>query len=98
MSPEPVTMTRAAGSVHGFGEPGMATDTTTRATLDDLYREPGKAELIGGRIVHLMPTGFKPNRVAGRIYRHLDEFAEAVGRGVASTDNLGFAVLELPSG
>jgi Uma2 family endonuclease len=76
----------------------MATDTTTQATLDDLYREPGKAELIGGRIVHLMPTGRKPNRVAGRIYRRLDDYAEAIGQGEAYTDNMGFTVPELSSG
>ncbi len=70
----------------------------TRATLDDLYREPGKAELIGGRIVHLMATGFKPNRIAGRIFRSLDEYTEKRQKGVAVTDNMGFAVPELPSG
>jgi Uma2 family endonuclease len=69
-----------------------------RATLDDLYRTPGKAELIGGRIVELMATGFRPNRVAGRIYRSLDDYAEKVHRGVANTDNMGFAVPQLPSG
>lgn len=69
-----------------------------RATLDDLYRTDGKAELIGGRIVPLMATGHKPNRVAGRIFRSLDDFAEKIGRGYALTDNMGFAIPELPSG
>ena len=69
-----------------------------RATLDELYGEPGKAELIGGRIVRLAPTGYEPNRVAGRIFRRLAEYADEVGGGVACTDNLGFAVAELPSG
>ncbi len=69
-----------------------------RATLADLARTPGKAELIGGRIVELMPTGRRPNRVAGRIYRRLDDHAEATGVGEAYTDNMGFAVPELPSG
>jgi hypothetical protein len=39
----------------------MAIGTTKRATLDDLYRTEGKAELIGGRIVPLMPTGHTPS-------------------------------------
>ena len=69
-----------------------------RATLADLYREPGKAELIGGRIVPIMPTGRTPNRVAGRIFRSLDDYAETAGRGEAYTDNMGFEVSELPSG
>jgi len=75
----------------------MASVTEKRATVDDLYRTEGKAELIGGRIVHLMATGFKPNKVAGRIYRSLDDYAEAKG-GHAFTDNMGFTVPELPSG
>jgi Uma2 family endonuclease len=70
----------------------------SRATLDDLYRTPGKAELIDGRIVHFMATGLKPNRVAGRIFRSLDDYSEQIGKGVALTDNMGFSVAELPSG
>ncbi len=79
----------------------MSTTSPTvlgRATLADLAREPGKAELIGGRIVHLVPTGLRPNLVAGRIYRSLADHVDATGRGVALTDNMGFAVPELPSG
>jgi len=76
----------------------MSTIQQTRATLDDLYRTPGKAELIGGRIVHHMATGRTPNRVAFRIARSLDDYAEGAGRGEAYTDNMGFAVDELPSG
>ena len=68
-----------------------------RRQLDDLYRTEGKAELIGGRIVHLMATGCRPNQVAGRIYRSLAEYADANG-GQAFTDNMGFVVPELASG
>ncbi|MGO9465548.1 MAG: Uma2 family endonuclease [Isosphaeraceae bacterium] len=69
-----------------------------RQTLTDLARTEGKAELIGGRIVHLMATGHKPNRVAFRIARSLDDHSELTGRGVAYTDSMGFAIPELPSG
>jgi Uma2 family endonuclease len=72
--------------------------TARRATLDDLMKADGKAELIGGRIVHQMPTGRKPNRIAGRIYKNLDDYAETRGVGSAYTDNLGYTVPELPSG
>lgn len=75
----------------------MAT-ATQRATLEDLYRFPGKAELINGRIVPLMATGRRPNRVASRIFRSLDDYAQACGVGEAYTDNMGFAVPMLPSG
>ncbi len=69
-----------------------------RATLEDLYREPGKAELIGGRIVRYMASGRKPSRVAFRIARSLDDHAEGTGVGEAYADGTGFAVAELPSG
>jgi Uma2 family endonuclease len=75
----------------------MSHETYTATTIDDLYRVEGKAELIGGRIVHLNPTGRLPNLVAGRIYRSLAEHFEALGRGEAYTDNMGFAVRELTS-
>jgi Uma2 family endonuclease len=69
-----------------------------RATLADLALAEGKAELIAGEVVSLMATGHRPNIVAGRIYRRLAEFAETSGRGVAYTDNMGFAVPELSTG
>ena len=69
-----------------------------RATLDDLYREPGKAELIAGRIVRLMPTGYFPNYVAGQIYVSLRDYRRRTQNGVAGTDNLGYAISPLPSG
>ena len=69
-----------------------------RETIADLARVEGKAELIGGRIVHLMATGIRPNLVAGRIYRSLADHVDATGSGVAFTDNMGFAVPELTSG
>jgi Uma2 family endonuclease len=76
----------------------MATVPQPHATLDDLAREPGKAELIGGRIVRLMPTGRKPNRVAFEIAICLNDYSRTTGRGEAYTDNIGFAVPKLPSG
>jgi Uma2 family endonuclease len=76
----------------------MSTATQAPATLDDLRRVTEKAELIAGRIVYFMPTGHKPNRVAARIYRSLDDHAAATAHGVAYTDNMGFAVPELSSG
>lgn len=76
----------------------MASATERRATPDDLYRVKGKAELIGGEIVHLMASGHRPNQVAGRIYRRLADFVDDLGVGAAYTDNMGFVVGELPSG
>ncbi len=76
----------------------MSSAAQLRATVDDLYRETGKAELIKGRIVPLMPTGRRPNRIAGRIFKSLDDYSLAVRRGEAYTDNMGFVVPELSSG
>jgi Uma2 family endonuclease len=76
----------------------MTPITTQRATLDDLYRTPEKAELIGGRIVTYMASGHLPARVALRIARSLDDYAEQQGKGVAHGDGVGYAVPELPSG
>lgn len=69
-----------------------------RETLDDLLKTEGKAELVGGRIVEQMPTGFRPSRIAFRIARNLDDHADATGAGWVFGDNMGFAVPELPSG
>jgi Uma2 family endonuclease len=76
----------------------MSSATQVGATLDDLYRVKDKAELIAGRIVHLMPTGRMPGRVAFRIARSLDDYAEATGQGEVYGDNVGFAVGLLSSG
>ena len=69
-----------------------------RATLGDLMRYDGKAELVRGRLVLFMPTGHRPNLVAKWIVRSLDDWIETSGRGgFAYTDSIGFAVPELTS-
>lgn len=70
----------------------------TPATLDDLLNTPGQAELIAGRIIRSMPTGYRPNIIAGRLFRTLGDYADAIGRGFAFTDSMGFAVPLMPSG
>jgi Uma2 family endonuclease len=62
------------------------------ATLDDLYRVEGKAELIGGRIVHYMASGVDPSLVALEIAILLREYARRIGRGIAFGDGIGFAM------
>jgi len=76
----------------------MASISPPRATLDDLYRVEGKAELIGGRIEQLMASGDLPTEVAAAIYVSLRDYAKAVGKGKAKTDGIGYAIPELPSG
>src|SRR4051794_15625652 len=72
--------------------------TIPRATLDDLYRTEGKAELIGGRIVQYMATGIRPSEVASNIFVSLRQYARQTGRGRAFNDNLGYAIPQLLSG
>ena len=76
----------------------MPPSVETRASIEDLYQEKGKAELIGGRIVRYMASGRSPSRIASRIFRLLDDYAEAVGQGEAYGDGLGYTVPELTSG
>ena len=76
----------------------MPSTTAQRATLADLAKFPGKAELIGGTIVEFMATGYRPSLIAGEIYTGLRNHARSTKRGVAYTDNMGFAVPELASG
>jgi Uma2 family endonuclease len=76
----------------------MASVSTTRATLDDLYRVEGKAELIKGTVVRFMASGHLPSLVAFLIAISLRTYAKATGRGVAYADGIGYAVPELPSG
>src|SRR5262245_15828218 len=71
---------------------------STRATLDDLYREEGKAELIGGRIVRFMASGHLPSLVASNIFVSQRLWTRAMGRGRAYPDGIGFAIPELSSG
>ena len=63
-----------------------------RATIDDLYRVEGKAELIDGRIVHYMSSGDLPSEVALEIALALRNYARKTGVGVAFGDGIGFAL------
>ena len=69
-----------------------------KATPEDLYRVPenGKAEIVGGEVVLMFPTGGIPGRSGGRIYRSLDDYELSTGRGYAFPDNVDFLV-DLPN-
>lgn len=69
-----------------------------RATIEDLYQYPGKAELIQGKVVTFMPAGIRHSRIAGLIYMLLFQYEKASKRGYAFDDNLGYRVPELFSG
>jgi hypothetical protein len=53
--------------------------TVSRATVDDLYRVPdnAKAELVGGELVRMSPTGTLPSAASGAIYASRASTSEA---------------------
>lgn len=68
---------------------------TREATLEDLARVEGKAELVGGRIIRLMSSGDLPHQAALEIVFGLRDYAGRTGIGLAVGDNAAFAV-DLP--
>lgn len=73
----------------------MTIQSKSQATVSDLYRFEGKAELVNGRVIREPPTGFGPNQSALEITIRLREHQRKFGGGVAVGDNCGFLV-DLP--
>lgn len=67
-----------------------------RASIDDLRRVKGKAELVNGEIKLMSPTGGRPGRASGRVYASLLRHEEEHGGGYAVPDNVAFTV-DLPN-
>ena len=66
--------------------------TKTRATIEDLYKVEGKAELVNGEIIEMPPAGDDPNRASLRVATRLLAHEERTGTGRAYTDGAGFRV------
>lgn len=71
---------------------GVLVATTAHVTVDDLYAVPGKAELVGGRIVEVRPTGFMPSYAALIVAASLLAHQRRTGSGIAVGDGAGFRV------
>jgi Uma2 family endonuclease len=71
--------------------------TKGRATVEDLYRLPDncKAEIVGGELVVMSPTGDAPGYAGDEIFVSLREYARSRKSGRAVGDNKGFRV-DLP--
>ena len=66
--------------------------TKVEATIEDLYKVEGKAELVNGEIVHMSPTGGLPHYAARQITIALWLYETATGTGCAIGDNTAFVV------
>jgi Uma2 family endonuclease len=70
--------------------------SSREATIDELYRAPGKAEIVNGELV-LMSAGSDAHGYATlEIAASLREYARRANRGRAIADNVGF-VVQLPN-
>lgn len=67
-------------------------NTKSRATIKDLYKVEGKAELVHGEIVEMPPSGDDPSVASFEIATNLREYARQTGRGRAYPDGTGFHV------
>jgi Uma2 family endonuclease len=68
---------------------------SAQATIEDLYKVRGKAEIVNGRIVHLSPSGGLPGYAARQITMSLWLYEKTRRRGHAIGSNVGF-VVDLP--
>ena len=62
------------------------------ATIEDLYKVEGKAELLNGEIVLMPPTGGLPHLATLQITLSLMAYAKAIKKGYAIGDSAAFVV------
>ncbi len=67
-------------------------NSKARATIDDLYKVEGKAELMQGEIVCMSPTGGQLGRASLEIAISLRAHERQHGGGYAFPNNVAFAV------
>src|ERR1043165_4802796 len=70
----------------------MVTRAKSEATIEDLYKVPGKAELVNGEIVLMPPTGGEPDFAGDEILSSLFAYMNRVQKGIAVGDNKAFIV------
>jgi Uma2 family endonuclease len=66
--------------------------TKVEATIEDLYKVEGKAELVNGEIVLMAGTGGLPHYAAREITLSLAAYEKTVRKGYAIADNAVFVV------
>jgi Uma2 family endonuclease len=66
--------------------------TKTHATIEDLYKVEGKAEIVNGEIVEMPPAGDDPHGASLNVAISLRAYEKQTGRGRAYTEGAGFHV------
>ena len=66
--------------------------TKVEATIEDLYKVEGKAELVNGEIILMSPTGMLPGYAGDEIFFSLREYSKRRKFGRAVGDNKAFVV------
>ena len=66
--------------------------TKVEATIEDLYKVDGKAELVNGEIILMSPTGCRPHYAADEIFSSLRDYSKQHRVGRAVSDNAAFVV------
>ncbi|HEX6717846.1 MAG TPA: Uma2 family endonuclease [Pyrinomonadaceae bacterium] len=66
--------------------------TKVEATIEDLYKVKGKAELVNGEIILMSPTGGLPHYAGDEIFSSLREYSKRHKYGRAVSDNAAFVV------
>jgi Uma2 family endonuclease len=66
--------------------------TKVEATIEDLYKVEGKAELVNGEIILMSPTGRHPGYAGDEIFSSLRQYTKRHKVGLAVGDNKAFVV------
>jgi len=66
--------------------------TKVEATIEDLYKVEGKAELVNGEIILMSPTGLLPGYAGDEIFSSLRDYSKRQKFGRAVGDNKAFVV------
>jgi len=72
--------------------------TEARLTAQDLLRfgdDGVRRELVDGKVIEMPPHGGAHGKIAGKLYRKLDEYLEQAGGGEVMVGDVGF-VLHVP--
>jgi Uma2 family endonuclease len=71
-------------------------NTQAVATIEDLYKVKGKAEIVGGKLVVLPLLGCLPSQAKGEIYASLGDYEDQVGGGRMIPGNAAY-IVDLPN-